>query len=410
MSVNVTTPRMGEGVEQVTILKWLKAEGDFVKEYEPLLEVETDKVVTEIPSPAEGTLLKILIPADSTSQVGEVLAVISGAADAPAAQAAANAPPPVEAKPPVDGAHPSPPVKPAAAPERTWISPIVARMAAEHKLDLTRIQGSGLGGRITRQDVEDYLHRELAGPAQAQPAPQGEVERSAFDLQPITPIRRRIAERMVQSVHAAPHVLTVMETDMSRVLDHLGKHKAAYAADGVRLTLTAYFAEAVARALRANPLVNASWNDAGIQVHRQVNIGMAVSLGDEGLIVPVIRNADSLSLLGIARVVNDLADRARASRLQPDEVRGGTFSLTNHGTAGSLFATPIITQPQTGILGTGAVHKRAVVVSDSSGQDAIAIRPMVYLSFVFDHRVLDGAGADRFLGMVKQHLESYPSG
>lgn len=222
---------------------------------------------------------------------------------------------------------------------------------------------------------------------------------------PVTSVRRQIAERMQQSKQTSPHVLTVMEVDMSRVVAHRAANKPAFAADGVNLTYTAYFMAAIAAALKAQPLVNSSWTEQGIRLHGEVNIGMATSLGDEGLIVPVLRRADELSLLGIARAVNDLAGRARSHKLRPEEVRDGTFTLTNHGIGGSLFAMPIINQPQCGILGVGAMQKRAVVITDADGNDAIAIRPMVYLSFVFDHRILDGASADAFLVKVRETLE-----
>ncbi len=403
MTVKLLTPRLGEGVEQVTVLNWLKKEGDLVKEYEPLVEVETDKVVTEIPSPADGVLLKIYIQPNAPAMVGQALAEIGGATEP------ATSPPPitVPAQKEPEGAprKETPPVEPAHGEpaERVWVSPIVAKMLAEHNLDIRQIQGSGLGGRVTKQDVLDVLASRQAESPSPQPVPARIP--SAQNLEPITPIRRRIAERMLHSVHTAPHVLTVMEADLSQVLSHLAAHKDRFARDGIRLTLTAYFIEALSRALRANPLVNASWTEEGILVHPHIHIGMAVSLGEAGLIVPVIKDADALSLLGIARAVNDLADRARAGKLQPDEVRGGTFSLTNHGTGGSLFATPIINQPQTGILGTGSLLKRAVVITDDYGRDAIAIRPMIFLSFVFDHRVLDGAAADKFLSAVRHNLE-----
>jgi 2-oxoglutarate dehydrogenase E2 component (dihydrolipoamide succinyltransferase) len=212
---------------------------------------------------------------------------------------------------------------------------------------------------------------------------------------------------MLQSSQTAPHVLTVMEADMSRVVAHRSATKASFSADGANLTYTSYFVAAIAAGLKAFPLVNSSWTEKGILVHAEVNVGMATSLGEEGLIVPVLRRADELSLLGIARAVNDLSLRARTKKLQPEEVKGGTFTLTNHGISGSLFAMPIINQPQTGILGVGAIQKRPVVVSDATGRDAITILPMVYLSFVFDHRILDGASADAFLAKVKETLEDW---
>jgi len=226
-------------------------------------------------------------------------------------------------------------------------------------------------------------------------------------LIPHTSVRKRIAERMVQSKQAAPHVLTVMEADLSAVLAHRKAHKAQFAEKGVNLTLTAYFIAAIVKALQAYPIANSTWTDEGIFVHDTLNIGMAVALGKDGLIVPVIKQAEGLSLLGIAKQVNDLAERARAKKLQPDEVKDGTFTLTNHGTGKSLFASPVIFQPQAGILGTGAMQKRAVVVTDALGNDAIAIRPMIYLSYVFDHRILDGEAADDFLYKVKQALDSW---
>jgi 2-oxoglutarate dehydrogenase E2 component (dihydrolipoamide succinyltransferase) len=212
---------------------------------------------------------------------------------------------------------------------------------------------------------------------------------------------------MLMSKHTSPHVLSAMEVDMSRVVSHRKANKDIFAKDGVNLTFTAYFMQAIVAGLKAYPVVNSSWTDEGLLLHSAINLGMATSLGEEGLIVPVIKGADALSLLGMARAINDLASRARSKKLQPDEVKGGTFTLTNHGISGSLFAFPVINQPQCGILGVGAMQKRAVVVTDVDGNDSIAIRPMVYLSFVFDHRVLDGASADWFLAKVKETLENW---
>jgi 2-oxoglutarate dehydrogenase E2 component (dihydrolipoamide succinyltransferase) len=220
-------------------------------------------------------------------------------------------------------------------------------------------------------------------------------------------MRKRIAEHMVMSKRTSPHVTTVMEADMSRVMAHRAANKAAFERDGARLTFTAYFVAAVVRALKAYPLVNASWREEGILPHQQINIGMATDLGEAGLIVPVIKNAAELSLLGIARAVNDLATRARAKQLKPDDVQGGTFSITNHGVSGSLFASPIINQPQCAIMGVGAIQKRVIVVSDEAGNDAMTIRPMVYLTLTFDHRILDGAIADHFLAKVVESLEKW---
>jgi 2-oxoglutarate dehydrogenase E2 component (dihydrolipoamide succinyltransferase) len=289
-----------------------------------------------------------------------------------------------------------------------FISPVVARMAAEHSIDLSLVPGSGQGGRITKKDVQAYLERlkveglkvekvEMPAPVPAPPSAP-----PAASLIPLTPTRRLIAEHMLMSKRTSPHVTTVMEVDMSRVVAHREANKAAFARDGVNLTFTAYLVAAAVAALKAYPIVNSSWSEQGVLLHRQIHIGMATSLGEESLIVPVIKNADSFSLLGLARAINDLAERARAKKLQPDEVKGGTFTLTNHGVSGSLFATPIINQPQCAILGVGAIQKRVIVIND-----AIAIRPMVYVSLTFDHRILDGAMADYFLGKVVESLQNW---
>lgn len=407
MAVQLLAPRMGEGVEELTVIRWLKKAGEAVREMESLVEVETDKVVTEIPSPASGIVQQILIEEQSIVRVGQVMAVIGVEGEKGEVTTVAA----LDAKPGLQAAHSVARESPGVM-ERTggtvWISPVVRRMAAEHGIDIGLIRGTGMGGRVTKQDVLDHLaaQKETEGEGQAVPR-EGE---GGGGLVPVSSMRRQIAERMVQSVHNAPHVLTVMEADMSRVLAHQAKYKERFAADGVRLTLTAYLVEALAHALREHPLVNSTWEDGGIRIYGEVNIGMAVAIGKEGLIVPVIRHADGLSLLGVARAVNDLAERARTKKLLPEEVRGGTFSLTNHGTGGSLLAMPIINQPQTGILGTGTLQKRAVVVTDAEGNDMIAIRPMMYLSLVFDHRVLDGASADAFLAAVKHRLEGGRAG
>jgi 2-oxoglutarate dehydrogenase E2 component (dihydrolipoamide succinyltransferase) len=268
------------------------------------------------------------------------------------------------------------------------------------------VQGTGLNGRITKNDVLNYVQSGKS----TTPATPTDVERGTRNVTPTTGdqlikhtvIRKQIAEHMVMSKHTSPHVLTVMEADLSRVLKHRSANKDIFLRDGVNLTFTAYFMMAIVAGLKTYPNVNSSWREDGILVHKAVNIGMATSLGEEGLIVPVIKDADNLSLLAMARTVNDLANRARSKKLQPDEVKGGTFTLTNHGTSGSLFAFPVINQPQSGILGVGAMQKRVVVIDD-----AIAIRPMVYLSYVFDHRILDGASADWFLMKVKETLENW---
>jgi 2-oxoglutarate dehydrogenase E2 component (dihydrolipoamide succinyltransferase) len=434
-------PQLGESVIEGTVSRWLKQAGESIEEYESLLEVNTDKVDTEIPSPAGGTLLQILVPEGETVKAGVTLAWIGQpgeeipGGDEPSAHGAAAekqqlTPEEQAAVPtPQQGAQPQQPQAAAPTPGRDrdlgFISPVVARMAQEHNLDLQQVTGSGEGGRITKRDVEQYLEQRPAAPAepQAEAAPwdtpgEGDLFRPTEMMfaqdekeQPPTRggvsishtnMRRQIAEHMARSRRDIPDVTTVMEANLQRVVQHRAANKANFERDGVRLTYTPYFISALVSALQAYPLANSSWNEQGVQLHPQINIGMAVSLGDEGLIVPIIRNANRLSLLGLAQAVQDLAERARTRKLKPDEVQGGTFSVTNHGTAGSLFATPIINPPQAGILGVGLVQKRVVVIDD-----AIAIRPMVYLSFSFDHRILDGATADAFLAKVVETLESW---
>jgi 2-oxoglutarate dehydrogenase E2 component (dihydrolipoamide succinyltransferase) len=338
--------------------------------------------------------------------VGQVLALIGEAGEAPEGE-----PSSVGSAQPAAVGRPSPAAPPSAAhrpPSRDlgFISPVVAKIAAEHGVDLSQVRGTGLNGRITKNDVLNFIESEKQT---ANDRPQTVIHRPSpivagegDQLIRHTVIRKQIAEHMVMSKHTSPHVLTVMEADMSKVIRHRAANKDLFARDGVNLTFTAYFMMAIVAGLKAYPLVNSSWTEEGLLIHKAINIGMATSLGEEGLIVPVIKGADNLSLLAMARAVNDLANRARAKKLQPDEVKGGTFTLTNHGVSGSLFAFPVINQPQCGILGVGAMQKRVVVV-----EDAIAIRPMVYLSFVFDHRILDGASADWFLAKVKETLENW---
>ena len=420
MLLDVTMPKLGESVVEGMVGKWLRQPGDLVAEFEPLLEVLTDKVDTEIPAPANGTVFELLVAEGTTVKVGTVIARLrlAGEGSATADQLLPDRAP-VADDPPV-----------ASADRRHVISPVAARLAREHQLDLSALAGTGDGGRVTKKDIERYIAAPRASapePPAIQPPPPAEDQRRAIvepqpdapltrpkpaetasDLPQLTPIsglRRAIAEHMVQSKRTSPHVTTVMEADLARVLQHRAAHQAAFAQQGARLTLTAYFVAAAVHALRAVPQVNASYTDAGIAQHRGVHVGLAAAVPD-GLVVPVIRDADEKSLIGLARAVNDLAERARAKQLRPGETQGGTFTITNHGVSGSLFATPIINQPQAAILGVGAVQKRVVVVSEG-GFDSIAIRPMCYLSLTFDHRLLDGAVADAFLSALVRFLERY---
>ncbi len=414
MATKVLVPLLGEGVEEVTVSKWLRREGESIKELEPLLEVNTDKVDTEIPAPASGTVLKIVAPEGQPAKVGTILAFIGKPGES---LEGANAPAMAE---PLQASAQAAANTPAAAPQTRsmagdhgFISPVVARIAAERGVDLSRVRGTGLDGRITKNDVLNFVEpggAAASGPAAA-PAPAGPAPKTGSAGDQVIKhslIRRQIAEHMVLSQKTSPHVLSVMEADMSKVAAHREANKAIFDRDGVKLTFTAYFIAAIVAGLKAYPMTNSSWSEEGVLVHGAINIGMATSLGDEGLIVPVIKNADNLSLLALARSVNDLAARARLRKLQAEEVRGGTFTLTNHGIGGSIFAMPIINQPQAAILGVGAIQKRVIATTDVAGNDAFAIRPMVYLSLVFDHRILDGASADAFLLKVKTTLENWP--
>ena len=446
MPTEIRMPQLGESVTEGTVSRWLKQPGDRVEKYEALLEVVTDKVDTEVPAPVAGVVREIKVREGETVRVGTLLAILDDAAAEPEDGRAAGG----EAM--AAGASASPQAPPAAhSAGSPPISPVVARLAAEHQLDLSKITGTGQGGRITKQDVLRYLEaRGKEEPAQAAPGtpeagevtttppavppPEPAIQETAVarlrpgmptqpppavppppaepvalpedaELLPISPMRRAIAEHMLRSRRTAPHVTTVAEVDVSRIVAHRERHAADFARQGVKLTYTPYFVQAAVAGLQAVPVVNGSYTDEGIVLHHRIHIGVAVALED-GLIVPVVRDADEKNLLGLARAVNDLAERARTRRLKPDETQGGTFTITNHGVSGSLFAMPIINQPQAAILGVGAIQKRAVVITQG-GVDAIAIRPMCYLSLTFDHRLIDGATADQFLMVVKSFLEQY---
>jgi 2-oxoglutarate dehydrogenase E2 component (dihydrolipoamide succinyltransferase) len=420
-------PQLGESVVEGKVSRWLKKVGEPVKLYEPILEVETDKVTTEVTAAGEGVVLKLYFNEGDVVKAGTVIAFIGVVGEAPPVGGAAGGPV-AEAVLATTAKHGN------GAGAR--ISPVVARIAAEHKVDVSSIAGTGEGGRVTKKDILAYLeHQKQAAPvveAKLEPWEQpglGELFRpseevfgqaavpvpivsspptvsAAGESVPLTSVRKAIADHMVLSKRTSPHVTTVFEVDMSRVVAHRTASKAAFERDGVNLTFTPYFAAATIAALKQHPLVNSSWSDSGIVLHRSINLGMAVSLGADGLIVPVIKNAETLNLLGLARAVNDLADRARRKQLKPDDVQGGTFTITNHGTSGSLFATPIINQPQCGILGVGLIQKRVVVVT-SGGVDSIAIKPMCYVGLTFDHRILDGNSADNFVASLRQGLENW---
>jgi pyruvate/2-oxoglutarate dehydrogenase complex dihydrolipoamide acyltransferase (E2) component len=407
-------PQPGVSVAEGTITAWRKQPGDEVAADEPIADIETDKIETEIPAPVGGRLKEILVEAGQTVDVGTVLATID----------TGGAPEPAESEP--SESEPSEPERSEPEPsERApsergdghgpFVTPVVRRMAEEHGVDLSQVEGSGRRGRVTKKDLLAYLRRAEAAPreekaapalhiespyreetpAPAAPAPEA-PEPAAPGTQELSTMRKRIAEHMVRSLHTAAHCTTIVEADMSRI-------------DAVRgrLSYLPFVARATIAALREHPTLNATLEGDRLTVHEEVHLGIAVSLGEEGLIVPVIRNAHELSHEGLAARVRDLAERARGKRLSTDDVGGGTFTITNPGAAGSLVATPIINQPQVAILDLEAVVKRPVVVTDPDGQDSIAIRPMTYLCLSWDHRALDGLMAAQFLSTLKGRLERW---
>jgi 2-oxoglutarate dehydrogenase E2 component (dihydrolipoamide succinyltransferase) len=393
VTAKVFAPLIGEGVEELSIVAWKKKLGDPVVENEGLVEVESDKVVTEVASPASGTLLEILVQPGDKIRAGGVLAIVGSESEK-----AEGGPKEAGATPPASG----------------FFSPLVRKIAAENGVDLALVPGTGAEGRVTKEDILAFVTSRQSGARQSGGRQGGghqgsgrEAEQSEGERRPHGALRRKIAERMIRSQLTSAHVLTVMEADMSAVVAHRAANKDAYSREGVRLTLSAYFVAALASALRKHPTVNSSWSDEEMILHADINIGLAVSLGEEGLIVPVLKRADSLSLEETARGIERLALAARAGQLTNEDVTGGTFTLTNYGTGASLIASPIINQPQIGILGTGSLQKRAVVVTSPEGLDSIVIRPMVYLSLVFDHRALDGESAGLFLASVREGLEKW---
>jgi pyruvate dehydrogenase E2 component (dihydrolipoamide acetyltransferase) len=393
MPTNVFMPQMGESIAEGTIVRWVKKVGDHVDRDEPLFEISTDKVDAEIPSPAAGVLTEIRAKEGETVAVNHVVAVIGDMGTAvAAAPAAAAAPELAAAQPPAAAEAPS-----ADELKRQKSSPVVRRIAAEHGVDITRIEGSGAGGRVTKQDILGFMEKApSAPPAETPPA------RSVRDeVVPMTVMRRRIAEHMIASRRTSAHVHSVFEVDFSRVSKLRDAKKAEYESAGAKLTYLPFIVKAVVAGLRAVPVINTSIDGDNVIYHKDINIGIAVAL-DWGLIVPVVKQADELSVLGLSRTMQDLADRARSKHLKPEEVQGGTFTITNPGVFGALLGMAIISQPQVAILGIGAIEKRVVVVDD-----AIAIRPMAYLTLGYDHRLVDGAVADQFMSVVKKQIEAF---
>jgi 2-oxoglutarate dehydrogenase E2 component (dihydrolipoamide succinyltransferase) len=467
-AVEVVMPQMGVSVSEGTVTRWLKQEGDTVEADEPLLEISTDKVDTEVPSPGSGTLTQILVQEGETVDVGTKLGQIGGgaAADAPPAAEPEPAPEPAtaeaaaeaEAASPAESPAPTAPepsaAPPAAQPSPTgngkaFVSPVVARIASEHGVDPSQVPGTGSGGRVTKKDILAFVESGGApqqaqepteappapAPAQAQPeapAPQAPPAPPAQapppppkppapapvaagetlpgeTVEPMTAMRRGIAEHMRRSLDTAAHVTSAIEVDFSRIVAARGKLKKEYeAAYGVNPTYLAFVAQAAVETLRDYPYVNAEMRGDSIVTRNFVNLGIAVELAEgKGLIVPVIRNAEGLNLLGIARGIAEIAAKARNKQLVPDDVQGGTFTITNPGGYGTFHGTPVISQPQSAILGTYALVKRPWVVEDENGNDAIAIKPMMNITLTYDHRLVDGALAGRFLRDLRERLENW---
>jgi len=426
----VKMPQMGESIFEGTVTKWLKKKGDKVQRDEPLFEISTDKIDTEIPSPASGVLQDILVKEGQTVQINTTVAIIGDGAAKPAeGKPETQEPPPAQAKqqpsrpsgpPPVAGPAPTTGGEKDEAEEgeheHIRSSPLVRRIAKEHGIDLASLSGKGTGsnGRVTKRDILSYIEQGAPGapapkpvevPKEGPPAPPasppmtftGEVERV-----PMTAMRKAIAEHMIMSRRTSAHVTTLFEVDCSRILKAKEKQQAEFERSGVKLTVTPFFVQAAATALKRFPLVNSSLEGDTIVYKQAINIGIAVNL-EWGLIVPVIKHADERNLFGLAKAINDLGERARNKKLTPEDVKDGTFTITNPGQYGGLIGTPIINQPQVAIMGMGGIKKRAVVIDD-----AIAIRPIIMLSLSFDHRVIDGATADQFMAEVQKELENWP--
>ena len=426
---DVTMPQMGESIVEGTLTKWLKKVGDTVERDEALFEISTDKVDTEIPSPAAGTLAEVLVEEGKTVGINTVVARISAAGASEGSAAEAPAPPTTEAKVEVKTeepkpaeskvAEPEPEAKPQAASVESAgpLSPLVRKIARENNIDLSQVTGTGAGGRVTKQDVESHIANKPSAPVAAPPmaapaapatqasapmAPIPSPGQAKTRVEPLSVMRQKIAEHMVMSKRTSAHVTTVHKVDMTRIAKMRAKHKADFQQRyGMSLTFLPFVARATVEALREFPIVNASIEGTNILYHNEINIGIAVAL-ENGLIVPVIHQADEKNVLGLQRSIVDLAGRARSRQLKPNEVQGGTFSITNFGSFGSVFATPVINQPQVAILGIGTVEKTPVVIDD-----AIAIRSVAYLALTFDHRLIDGALADQFTGKIKAILENW---
>jgi len=407
---------MGESIFEGTITKWLKKPGDKVQRDEPLFEISTDKVDAEIPAPASGVLQEIKVSEGNTVQVNTVVGVIG---DGSGASASAKAAPPVPAPAAPASAKkeaPAPPPAPAVSASEVEedsdvrSSPLVRKLAREQNVDLAKVSGSGTGGRVTKQDVLDFVEHRTAAPVAApEPRTASAPTPAAIpgDLVPMSQMRKIIAQRMIESRRTSAHVHCMFEVDMTRIVNLRNKLKNGFEQrHGARLTFMPFFVRAAIIALQQYPIVNSSLEGDSIRYHKHVNAGIAVAL-DWGLIVPVLKNADELNFLGLQRGITDLGERARTKKLMPADVEGATFTITNPGQFGAVFGLPIINQPNVAIMGVGGITKQPMVVTDKDGADSIAIRSIVHLTLGYDHRIIDGAMADQFMAVVKKTLENW---
>jgi 2-oxoglutarate dehydrogenase E2 component (dihydrolipoamide succinyltransferase) len=426
MQVDVVMPKMGESIQEGKILRWMKKPGDTIEKDESILEISTDKVDSEIPSPAAGVLTKIIVPEGETVDVGTVIGMI----ETDATSAKVDTSPSSSAKATPESHHAAPAVYSEtfniAVPARQkdgdrFYSPLVKTIAKKEGIaleELDQISGSGLNGRVTKNDVLNYLRTRVAKPQVTVGADvrlvradvkelQKKYPAPLYELRQLDNVQRKMAEHMVKSVHTSPHVQAISECDVSRIVDFRAKNADRFEKqEGFKLTYTPFFIDATIRALKQFPLMNSSLEGDVIVIKKFINFGMAVA-APNGLIVPVIKNAEEKSFLGLARAINDLAVRTRNKKLTPDDVQGGTFTITNYGIFGNIIGIPIINQPQVAILGVGAIKKRPVVLTDEAGNDSIAIRSMVYLTLSFDHRILDGAIGGQFISAVVENLERF---
>jgi pyruvate dehydrogenase E2 component (dihydrolipoamide acetyltransferase) len=432
MPTDVVMPQMGESIFEGTITKWLKKPGDKVQRDEPLFEISTDKVDAEIPSPTSGVLQEIKVTEGNTVQVNTVVGSIAADGEAAAAPAKPTATKAAEAAPtPAKLAAPAPPApttpEPPAAAEssheeegdgdRTRSSPLVRRLARDNNVDLGQVQGTGMGGRITKQDIMAFIDKQgtaasaprssAASASAPSPSRPSAPVPMPGEVVPMSQMRKIISQRMIESRRTSAHVHNLFEVDMTRIVNLRNKLKNGFEQRyGVRLTFMPFFVRAAIIALQQFPILNASVENDSLHYHQHINMGIAVAL-DWGLIVPVLKNSEEKNFLGLQRGITDLGERSRTKKLTPDEVQGSTFTITNPGTFGAVFGLPIINQPNVAIMGVGGIAKAPVVVTDSQGNDSIAIRSLVHLTLGYDHRVIDGAVADQFMSLVKKTLENW---